>query len=77
MTFWLVILATFLMWTMWICAFMHQIYPLARPTIPRPVYKLTCQTDALCADVSQLECETRLYGYTYDTVNKKCKPTVV
>ena len=52
MTFWLVLLAGFLMWVMWICAFMHQIYPLARPTVTAPKYKVKCFDNKMCEGVS-------------------------
>ena len=49
MTFWLVLLAVFLMWVMWICAFMHQMYPLARPTVAKGVeYKVACADPKVC-----------------------------
>ena len=64
MTFWLVVLAGILMWVMWICAFMHQMYPLARPTVPKPVYKVSCFKDTMCADVGTIVCTTELDGYT-------------
>jgi len=63
MTFWLVILAGILMWTMWICAFMHQMYPLTRPTVPKPVYRVSCYYDALCKDVGPDICNNELDGY--------------
>ena len=56
MTFWLVILAGFLMWTMWICAFLHQMYPLARPTVPRPDYKVKCFNNEMCKYVGEEVC---------------------
>lgn len=72
MTFWLVILAGILMWVMWICAFMHQMYPLARPTVPKPVYQVKCFDDKMCVDVGQKVCEMELYGYQF--VGGKCIP---
>jgi hypothetical protein len=65
MTFWLVILAGILMWTMWICAFMHQMYPLTRPTVPKPVYRVSCYTPDLCEYVGQKICETELDNYSF------------
>lgn len=72
MTFWLVLLAAFLMWTMWICSFMHQIYPLARPTIPTPVYRVSCQTETLCKDVSKDVCNNKLFGFKYNDQANLC-----
>ena len=72
MTFWLVLLAAFLMWVMWICAFIHQIYPLSRATVPAPVYKVKCFNDAMCKDVSESICTNTLFGYKY--VAGQCIP---
>ena len=66
MTFWLVLLAILLMWTMWICAFLHQMYPLARATTVAPVYKVKCFDDAMCLTVSEDTCNNKLYGYTWN-----------
>ena len=56
MTFGLVLLAAVLMWTMWICAFMHQMYPLARPTVPMPGYKVRCVTPSVCEGFNEVDC---------------------
>lgn len=77
MTFWLVLLAAFLMWTMWICAFMHQMYPLARATTSKPVYKIKCFDDAMCKHVSQATCTDRLFGYEWDPVKMECNPKAI
>jgi ATP synthase subunit H len=65
MTFWLVLLAGILMWTMWICAFMHQMYPLTRPTVPAPVYKVKCSNDTMCLYVGADACG-KLDDYKFD-----------
>ena len=64
MTFGLVFLAVILMWTMWICAFMHQMYPLARPTVPKPVYKVRCVKQSICENVNSDTCKS-LWGWEY------------
>lgn len=74
MTFWLVLLAFFLMWTMWICSFMHQIYPLARPTVPTPIYQVKCFDDAMCLHVTKDVCLNKLYGYVYNDETSTCTP---
>ena len=85
MTFWLTLLAVFLMWTMWICAFMHQMYPLARPTVAKaPEYKVKCAEENICINFDKVSCvgdETAnppipaiLEGYEFtpaDPVNNK------
>ena len=66
MTFWLTLLAVFLMWVMWICAFMHQMYPLARPTVAKaPEYKLRCAEDKICVNFNKTNCEEKLFGYEF------------
>ena len=74
MTFWLVLLAFFLMWVMWICAFLHQIYPLTRPTVPAPAYKVKCFDDAMCKYVDENTCNNKLYGYSFDNATGVCNP---
>ena len=66
MTFWLVLLAAFLMWVMWICAFMQQIYPQVRPTVVKPNYKVKCFDDQMCLYVTQDICENKLDNYIYN-----------
>jgi ATP synthase subunit H len=72
MSFWLVLLATFLMWTMWICAFMHQMYPLARATVPKPVYKVKCFNHSMCLNVTEDVCNNTLFDYTWNSGNHSC-----
>jgi hypothetical protein len=68
MTFWLTLLAVFLMWVMWICAFMHQMYPLARLTVSKaPEYKLRCAEDKICVNFNKKDCEERLFDYEFLT----------
>ena len=78
MTFWLVLLATFLMWVMWICAFMHQMYPLARPTVPKPIYRVRCATDEICRKLGQTDCNNITSDYYFSNDTKlnctKCLP---
>ncbi len=67
MAFWLVLLAVFLMWVMWICAFMHQMYPLARPTVAKgPEYKVGCADPKICRNFDNSTCLEKLFGYKYD-----------
>jgi hypothetical protein len=82
MTFWLVLLAAFLMWTMWICSFMHQMYPLARPTVGVPftplAFKVKCFDDAMCLHVSKEICDNQLYDYHWVPVgNGTCEPGAI
>ena len=72
MSFWLVLLATFLMWVMWICAFMHQMYPLTRATTPKPVYKVTCFDDNMCKKVTEDVCNNQLFDYTWNPTTLEC-----
>ena len=69
MTFWLTLLAVFLMWVMWICAFMHQMYPLARPTVTKaPEYKVRCAEDKICINFKKEACEgvnATLFEYNF------------
>ena len=69
MTFWLTLLAVFLMWVMWICAFMHQMYPLARPTVAKPPeYKVRCAEDKICINFKKEACEgvnSTLFDYKF------------
>ena len=68
MTIGLVLLATFLMWTMWICAYLHQMYPLARATVPTPPYKVRCVKQSICQGIkSKASCE-KLWGWEYNDV---------
>ena len=72
MTFWLTLLAVLLMWVMWICAFMHQMYPLVRPTVQKPVYKVRCAEDKICKNFPEELCSganSTLFGYCYDVTN--------
>ena len=73
MTFGLVLLAAILMWTMWICAFMHQMYPLARPTVPKPNYRVRCVRAEVCANFTKELCNSQLWGYSFDDVANQCK----
>ena len=66
MTFWLTLLAVFLMWVMWICAFMHQMYPLARPTVAKaPEYKVGCADPKICLHFDEKTCNETLFGYNF------------
>ena len=42
MTFWLTLLALFLMWVMWVTSFVHQMYPMVRPSLVRPNFRMSC-----------------------------------
>ena len=42
MTFWLTLFAFFLMWVMWSTSFVHQMYPMVRPTLTKPSFRMLC-----------------------------------
>ena len=42
MTFWLTLLAFICMWVMWVTCYIHQLYPLLRPTLQRPAFRVNC-----------------------------------
>ena len=70
MTFGLVLLATFLMWTMWICAFLHQMNPMARPTVLKPAYNVRCGRPEICRNFPKEQCD-KVFGLKwYETPNE-------
>ena len=42
MTLWLTLFAFLLMWVMWVTSFVHQMYPMVRPSVSKPNFRMAC-----------------------------------
>jgi len=74
MTFWLVLLAAFMMWVMWICAFIHQIYRLREPQCPH-LYTESSASMIRCAKTWARIYARKLYMGTHitgQTASRRC-----